>query len=68
MRDYAQVRLSIWNDDDFRELSPAAQWLYFLLLTHPTLTSAGVGDWRPAVSPPSQPASTLTWWRLRGRN
>ena len=47
MRDYAQVRLSIWNDDDFRELSPAAQWLYFLLLTHPTLTSAGVGDWRP---------------------
>ncbi len=46
-REYAQIRLSIWNDDDFRALSPSAQWLYFLLLTHPTLTSAGVGDWRP---------------------
>lgn len=46
-REYAQIRLSIWNDDEFRQLSPSAQWLYFLLLTHPTLTSAGVGDWRP---------------------
>lgn len=46
-REYAQIRLSIWNDDAFRALTPAAQWLYFLLLTHPTLTSAGVGDWRP---------------------
>lgn len=46
-REYAQIRLSIWNDDAFRQLSPSAQWLYFLLLTHPTLTSAGVGDWRP---------------------
>lgn len=47
-REYAQIRLTIWNDDKFRALTPAAQWLYFLLLTHPTLTSAGVGDWRPS--------------------
>lgn len=47
-REYAQIRLTIWNDDDFRALTPPAQWLYFLLLTHPTLTMAGVGDWRPS--------------------
>lgn len=46
-REYAQVLLSIWQDDDWRSLSPQAQHLYFVLLTHPSLTLAGVGDWRP---------------------
>ena len=46
-RDRANVNTGIWNDADFRQLSPAAQWLYFLLITHPTLTYVGVADWRP---------------------
>lgn len=48
MRDFAQVRLSIWNDDAFRALSVFAQHLYFMLLSHPSLSYCGVGDWRPA--------------------
>ncbi|QDF17168.1 replication initiation protein [Gordonia phage William] len=46
-REYAQIRLDIWTDDDFRKLSPAAQHLYFTLLTSPTLSYCGVADWRP---------------------
>lgn len=46
-RDHARVYLSIWDDDDFRGLSPAAQHLYFVLLTAPDMTYAGVADWRP---------------------
>lgn len=48
MRSYAQLNIAIWNDDDFRALTPQAQHLYFLLLSHPTLSYCGVGDWRPA--------------------
>lgn len=48
MRSYAQLNIAIWNDEEFRGLSPAAQHLYFLLLSHPTLSYCGVGDWRPA--------------------
>ena len=48
MRNYAQLNIAIWNDDDFRALTPQAQHLYFLLLSHPTLSYCGVGDWRPA--------------------
>lgn len=46
-RDYAQIRSDIWADDHWRTLTPGAQWLYALLLTSPTLTHAGVSDWRP---------------------
>lgn len=46
-RDHARVNLSIWNDDDFRDLPGAAQHLYFLLWTHPELNYAGIVDWRP---------------------
>lgn len=44
---YAQNRLSMWQDDDFRNLSDGAQNLYNYLLAHPTTTYAGVSDWRP---------------------
>lgn len=47
MREYAQIRLAIWNDDDFTDLTPPAQLLYFMLISHPTLNKCGVGDWRP---------------------
>lgn len=47
-REYARVKVTIWADADFRTLTPSAQHLYFLLLTSPTLTLAGIADWRPA--------------------
>lgn len=46
-REYARVKVSIWADTDFRQLSWSAQALYFQLLTSPTLNLAGVADWRP---------------------
>lgn len=47
-RDHARIRLDIWNDDDWRDLTSSGQWLYMFLLTQPSLTFAGVADWRPA--------------------
>lgn len=46
-RTYARVKVDIWNDDDFRELSAYAQYLYFTLITDPELSYCGVTDWRP---------------------
>lgn len=47
-REYARIRVSIADDEDLEDLSPAAQWLYFrVFLPDPTLSSCGVGDWRP---------------------
>jgi len=47
-RDHTRINLAIWNDDDFLDLPPLAQHLYFILWTHPDLSYAGVVDWRPA--------------------
>lgn len=47
-RDRAAIRLDIWTDDDFRALSVSAQHLYLHLLSSPTLSYAGIADWRPA--------------------
>lgn len=46
-REYAQIKLGIWADDDFRALSPHAQHLYMVLLTQPSLSHCGAADWRP---------------------
>jgi hypothetical protein len=46
-REFAQTKLTIWTDEDFLDLSPAAQHLYFVLKTSPSLSYAGVADWRP---------------------
>lgn len=46
-RDYAAIKTTIWTDPDFHTLTPPAQHLYLALLCHPTLTLAGVLDWRP---------------------
>ena len=45
-REYSRVKLTIWNDPDFQALTYRAQWLYFVMLTHPTLNACGVIDWR----------------------
>lgn len=47
-RDHARIRLDIWADDDFRDLTAHEQWLYLHLLTSPALSFCGVTDWRPA--------------------
>ena len=47
-REFAQIKLSIWSDNDWRDLSPDARYLYMTLLTSPTLTYCGTADWRPA--------------------
>jgi hypothetical protein len=46
-REFAQIKLAIWADDDWRDLSPLARYLYLTLLTSPTLSHCGVADWRP---------------------
>lgn len=45
-RDRANIRIDIWADEHWRELTLGAQHLYLLLTTHPTLTYVGVADWR----------------------
>lgn len=46
-REYAQIKLALWADDDVRALSPQAQHLYLVLLTAPSMSHCGVADWRP---------------------
>lgn len=46
-RDHARINIAIWGSTGFRKLSPAAQHLYFVLVTSSTLNYAGVADWRP---------------------
>lgn len=41
-RQYARLRMDIWRDDEWRALSADAQWLYELLISQPTINSAGV--------------------------
>jgi len=46
-RDRAVIKLSIWADHEWRELSPMARYLYLALLTSSSLSHCGVADWRP---------------------
>lgn len=46
-RDRANINTGIWTDDTFIDISRDEQWLYFLLMTDPKLSYAGVTDWRP---------------------
>lgn len=46
-RKYAQIQFNLWMDDDFLDVSPPAQYLYFVLLSSPTMTYAGVDSWHP---------------------
>lgn len=47
-RTYAQVALTLADDDDFCALSGDAQLLYLRLLVSGSLNYCGVADWRPA--------------------
>lgn len=58
-REYAKIRTDIWGDEDWRQVGGAAKLLYFMLLSHATLTYAGVADWRPnRIAPLLDPAWT----------
>ena len=46
-RDRATIFTAIWSDADFRACTSDEQRLYMLLMTHPSLSYAGVVDWRP---------------------
>jgi hypothetical protein len=45
-RDRANIKSALLADEHWRTLSVGAQWLYWLLLSHPTLNACGVADWR----------------------
>ncbi|OQZ91342.1 hypothetical protein BST15_20095, partial [Mycolicibacter arupensis] len=45
---YAPINLDIWADDDWLDLTPPAQHLYFVLWTDPQLSYCGAGNWDPA--------------------
>jgi len=47
-RDHARIRLDMWTDDDFTDLTSPAQWLYMHLISSGGMSYAGVTDWRPA--------------------
>lgn len=46
-REKASINIDIWSDDDFRDLTDAAQSLYFKLTTHPKLDYCGVTEFHP---------------------
>ena len=46
-RDHARVLVSIWGDDDWRDLPAAAQRIYIVALSQPGLSYAGVTPYLP---------------------
>lgn len=44
---HAEINLDIWGDDDWMDLTPPAQHLYFVLWTSPELSYCGCGPWHP---------------------
>jgi hypothetical protein len=46
-REKASINIDIWGDADFRNLTQAAQSLYFKLLSHPKLDYCGVVEFHP---------------------
>ncbi|AOT25815.1 hypothetical protein SEA_TORTELLINI_70 [Mycobacterium phage Tortellini] len=44
-KDHAEINLAIWGDDDWLDLTPPAQHLYFVLWTSPQLSYCGAGEW-----------------------
>lgn len=46
-REFAQIRLSIWMDHDFTQLTTEQQLVYLMLSSQPTINLAGVLDYLP---------------------
>lgn len=46
-RDHGRIKTAIWRDEDWRDLSVDAQWLYEALITQEALSRCGTIDWRP---------------------
>lgn len=46
-REFAQIRLSIWMDDDFTALTTEQQLVFLMLSSQPTINLAGVLDYLP---------------------
>ena len=46
-RDVANVQTALWGNPEWKSLKALEQWLYLHLLSHPTLSYAGVVDWFP---------------------
>ena len=46
-RERASINIDIWGDADFRDLTAAAQALYFKLMSHPKLDYCGVVEFHP---------------------
>lgn len=57
-RDHARFYVRMWGEADWRALHPMSQWLYMHLLSSPTMTQAGIAEWRPGRIAPL--ADTLT--------
>ena len=46
-REIANVQTSLWGNPEWKGLQVVEQWLYLHLMSHPTLSYAGVADWLP---------------------
>lgn len=46
-REIANVQTSLWGNPEWKGLKVVEQWLYLHLMSHPTLSYAGVADWLP---------------------
>lgn len=46
-RSFAQIQVSIWSDEDFKELDQLAQHMYFVLISQPRVNLVGVMDYMP---------------------
>lgn len=46
-REVANVQVSLWGNLEWKGLGVIEQWLYLHLMSHPTLSYAGVATWLP---------------------
>ena len=47
-RDHARFYVRMWGETDWRSLHPLSQWLFMHLISAPTMTQAGIAEWRPS--------------------
>lgn len=46
-REFAKILTTVWDDPQWRALTPLEQWLYLHLVSRSDLSYAGIADWRP---------------------